>query len=224
MGNSTSSLHQTEQTNERSFIRSLGERYPLGDVELRKWVWCHNQLSASAPMPSSLQPSSRSLLASLAVWSTTYGDYNPYSQSSSQLQRSQQTLSNPVLQRWNRAKQVLEAIFIVEKHILPSGLSSRIVHGALGLTVSNRSPKNSKSPSLQLPQPSASREEISSWEESYYSITSSVHTSLSAGKYASSPSSENAGNFFGENSYSTTKSALDSGELQSKRLEQFLEG
>eukprot|EP00581_Thalassiosira_minuscula_P006395 CAMPEP_0183736536 /NCGR_PEP_ID=MMETSP0737-20130205/49530_1 /TAXON_ID=385413 /ORGANISM="Thalassiosira miniscula, Strain CCMP1093" /LENGTH=122 /DNA_ID=CAMNT_0025970559 /DNA_START=32 /DNA_END=397 /DNA_ORIENTATION=+ len=122
MGNSTSSAEES-QANERAFVRSLGDRYPLGDAELRKWCWVHDRLASVAPLPSAEAmgplPPSLTLLSVLASWSTIYGDYNPYIRRSSQSQAHAQTntttTTNPVINRVDNARTSLEAISIVEK-------------------------------------------------------------------------------------------------------------
>ncbi|KAL7467956.1 hypothetical protein ACHAXS_008183 [Conticribra weissflogii] len=194
MGVSASSTsRQTQRNNEQAYVRSLGDRYPLGDAELRKWIWCHDRLQSNGT-PSLVPIQNSSELTSLAVWSASYGDYNPFSRGQSQ------PSVNSFFDRINSAKRVLETITIVENEILPAGLSLRIANGALAL---NRlSSKRNSSNLTWNPPDSSSTEEITAAEEKYYSISSYVNKFMSAGGKAS----------YGHNDFS------------GYTLEQFLEG
>ena len=173
MGSSASS--EATLTKERAFIHSLGDKYPLGDAEIRKWCWCHERLSS--PLPSSLTSSSipPESLAAIAAWSAIYGDYNPsytYSQISDANEDS-------IKRRLAAATQLLDAITIVEQYIFPAGLCSAIAQNALNL-----SSKSMHRHSQQIPPSNndlfamtksfSSKEEISAIEAQYYSISTSV--------------------------------------------------
>lgn len=144
---------------EQAFIRSLGDRYPLGDAELRKWCWCYTALQQrSSPQISS---GNRRLddLSSLALWSVIYNNPGPSVSN-----------YNALKERLESAKKLSQTLSIIEEHILPSGLSSRIIEG-LGLSVNDQTPPKQSTP---FPKPSASNEEIYAWEYSYYSINSCI--------------------------------------------------
>ena len=103
---------------EQAFIRSLGDRYPLGDAELRKWCWCYTALRhRSSPLSSG----SSADLSALAVWSVIYN--NPGQLTSNY---------NALKERIEAAGKVSRTLSIIEEHIFPNGLSSRIM-GGLGL-------------------------------------------------------------------------------------------
>ncbi|KAL3761716.1 hypothetical protein ACHAW5_005967 [Stephanodiscus triporus] len=179
-----SSSRETQLANERAYIHSLGDRYPLSDAELRKWCWCHERLCSSA-VPPVASTSLHSIISLLSIWSAVYGDYNPYSRHTS----SSNTARNPLTCRVNAANQLLEAITNVEKYIFPAGFTSRIERCALGLSLKSKS--NSKGfqstdydpirSSISL----TSIEEMTAFEESYYSIASSVNEYVSSGKKSS---------------------------------------
>lgn len=174
MGNSASSAKEL-QVSERAFIRSLGDRYPLGDTELRKWCWVHGRLSSSAksPVGPDYPEEPLSSISLLAVWSAVYGDYDPYNHQLSQSRPPLQN-KNPMNSRLNAASKVKEAIANVEQHILPAGLCSRIVQLALGLSKSiphSQQQSTSHGP-IQSAAALESTEEISTFENSFYSIAS----------------------------------------------------
>ena len=160
MGNSASTNKANEEAKERAYIRSLGDRYPLGDAELRKYVWCHCRLATNSPPPG--LPSEGSLLSSLAAWSIIYGDYNPY------LKSQTGKVSDPL----PSAQKLIEAMSIVEQHILPHGLGACLVQG-LGLNDSQHH-QTSDNPSVNFPTQSMSTEEIHAWQYNYYTISSSA--------------------------------------------------
>jgi len=206
MGNSASSTKQSQLANERAYIRSLGDRYPLGDAELRKWCWCHDRLSSSSPPPPVVQPMPSASLSLLAVWSAVYSDYNPYNRRPSSNLQSH-TSKNPIIDRENSVNQVLEAINNVEQRIFPAGLSSCIAQCALGISLepkghSPQQPSANNSDPFQSAKSLTSTEEISEFEESYYSIASSVKEYLT----------------------SNDSSPYDKESSQSQSLEEFLEG
>ena len=214
MGTSASTARQTQRTNERAYIRSLGQRYPLGDAELRKWVYCVDSNGSSPVLTDS-----NSALATLAVMSASYGDYNPYIRSTSQQQPSRNPnyyyFNNPFTQRTNAAVKVLKAISIVEKEIFPEGLSSKIAHFAL--KIPKRSPHDTTTTKWDPPiGPSTTKEEISTMEESFYSISSRVEKFIKLSTSAPSASSYGSSNY---NNSATTYN--DDGD---DTLEQFLEG
>ncbi|KAL9181128.1 hypothetical protein ACHAXT_009933 [Thalassiosira profunda] len=173
MGNSSSSTRESRLADERAYIRSLGDRYPLGDAELRKWCFCNAKLASSEP-PLVAQSLPSASLASLAAWSAVYGDYNPYSRlSQSQLQSNNR--NPPFVRRVDAAARVSEAVANVERHILPPGLGAAIVRHALKFT---QTPSDCKQQSSAndpvLSTKGMTIDEVSSFEESYYSISSSV--------------------------------------------------
>jgi hypothetical protein len=184
------SSRETQLANELAYIHSLGDRYPLSDAEIRKWCWCHQKLCSSAVLPlapTSMQPSSLSLLS---TWSAVYGDYNPYS-------RRSNIMKNPLIFRVSAANQLLDAITNVEKYILP-GFSSKIARCALGLSMKKLNSQQSQPANddpIRSSKALTSKEEMTAFEESYYSITSSVNECVSSGE-----------------------------KTQSQRLEDFLEG
>eukprot|EP00986_Skeletonema_menzelii_P004391 scaffold1483_cov153-Skeletonema_menzelii.AAC.21 len=136
---------------EQAFIRSLGDRYPLGDAELRKWCWCYTALQ---------HRSERRLdLSSLAVWSVIYNNPGPSVSN-----------YNALNERMESAKKISQTLSIIEEHIFPKGLSSRIV-GGLGLSVNEQKMPHQAVP---FPKPTSSNEEIFAWEYSYYSINSCI--------------------------------------------------
>lgn len=145
-----------DKANEQAFIRSLGDRYPLGDAELRKWCWCFTMQHCSSPLSNS---SGRLDMSSLAVWSVIYNNPGPSVSS-----------YNALKERVHSAKKVSQTLSIIEEHILPKGLSSRIL-GGLGLAISNQKLPQQSSP---FPKPSSSREELYAWEYTYYSINSCI--------------------------------------------------
>ena len=150
--------------NEQALVRSLGDRYPLGDDELRKWCWCYIPLSRSSPPPLSCSSS----LNSLSVWSTIYHKPGPEVSTFHALQ-----------ERIEFSTKVSQAISVIEQHIFPPGLSSRIVNG-LGITSSLSQPKSSQ-PQSSFPKSSSSNEEILAWEYSYYSIQSLTNEFATSG-------------------------------------------
>jgi hypothetical protein len=151
-----SSSTNNDKAAEQAFIRSLGDRYPLGDAELRKWCWCYIALQhRSSPFSSN-----NGFLSSLAVWSAIYNKPGPSVSN-----------YNALKERIDSSRKVSRAISIIEEHIFPPGLSSRIV-GGLGLSLNNQ---NSPLQSPQtFPKPSSSNEEIFAWEHAYYSIQSII--------------------------------------------------
>lgn len=208
MGNNSSSSKETQRTNERAYIHSLGDRYPLSDAELRKWCWCHSRLSSSASLPLTsptiiMQPDPLSLLLRLSTWSAIYGEFNPCHCSYTVGTKSL------LVCRSTSAIRVIEALTDVEEHILPSGFSTRIAKVALGLSLisKNNSQRSlSANDDLNFSQSSQSLttvNEIAIFEESYYSIASSVD------KYTSSSDKATYNN---------------SNTDQSQSLEDFLEG
>ena len=173
MGN-TASSSQTQRANERAYIRSLGDRFPLGDHELRKWCWVHDRLSPENSLPVDRRLESAKhmdYLSILAVWSAIYGDYNPYTSSQSQSQTNNNCESNnnpsPIAIRIKHgAHGVMDAMMNVVKYIFPEQLSRQIYTCALGL------PKCvSQIYTLEDPDEAA----IGASEETYYSIASSVN-------------------------------------------------
>ena len=171
------SSRETQLANELAYIHSLGDRYPLSDAEIRKWCWCHQKLCSSAVLPlapTSMQPSSLSLLS---TWSAVYGDYNPYS-------RRSNIMKNPLIFRVSAANQLLDAITNVEKYILP-GFSSKIARCALGLSMKKLNSQQSQPANddpIRSSKALTSKEEMTAFEESYYSITSSVNEYVSSGE------------------------------------------
>ncbi|KAL3797513.1 hypothetical protein HJC23_009877 [Cyclotella cryptica] len=168
MGNSASSTKEaTQLIKERTFIRSLGDRYPLGDSELRKWVWCHQRLVEHSSPPNF--PSDGSLLLSLAVWSVIYGDYNPYVKGRPESSSFYDNVSN--------ARKLTEAMKIVEQHILPHELGARLIRQALSVsdTESTLRDKSHTNTPFNFPNPSMPREEVITWQNNNYSIRSSTN-------------------------------------------------
>ena len=168
MGISSSTIN--DKANDQAFIRFLGERYPLGDAELRKWCWCYIALHrSSVPSISSSSISSCcSGLTSLAIWSAIYSDPGP-------------TESIIALnERLESSRKLSRAISLIEEHILPVGLGSRIIAG-----LDIKSLKNKKSPQPAplppFPKPTSSNGEILAWAYSYYSIKSMTIEFLSSG-------------------------------------------
>ena len=155
------------KANELAFVRSLGDRYPLGDAELRKWCWCFIALqhrSSPSSNGSSSSSSSSSGLSSLSVWSTIYNKPGPSVSN-----------YNALKERIESSRKVSRAMSIIEEYIFPSGLSSRVVGGF--------SVKNHQKLPLQsspFPKPSSSNEEVFAWEYSYYSIQSFVNEFISS--------------------------------------------
>ena len=156
MGNSISSSKAADLANERAYIQSLGDRFPLGDAELRKYVWCYQQLAKG---------SDGSVLTSLAAWSVVYGGYNPYGKN----QNETVTSIDPI----PSVQTLRGAMVITLEHILPSGLEESIIKQVFGLnpmklnqTLHNPLPNNYSS----MP-----KEEIEAWQSSYYSISLSVN-------------------------------------------------
>eukprot|EP00584_Thalassiosira_punctigera_P016735 CAMPEP_0172555894 /NCGR_PEP_ID=MMETSP1067-20121228/61307_1 /TAXON_ID=265564 ORGANISM="Thalassiosira punctigera, Strain Tpunct2005C2" /NCGR_SAMPLE_ID=MMETSP1067 /ASSEMBLY_ACC=CAM_ASM_000444 /LENGTH=183 /DNA_ID=CAMNT_0013344521 /DNA_START=108 /DNA_END=655 /DNA_ORIENTATION=- len=181
MGNSASSAEKSH-ANERRAVRSLGDRYPLGDAELRKWCWMYGRLSSASPPPVAIQPQSPSLLSLLTVWSALYGDYNPYSrrsQSQSHLQTN--TPKNPIISRSDSANKAVEAISNVEQHILPVDLSAIIAQHALGLSLKGKAHSTKQTVTndpIQSAKSLTNSEEILAFQESYYSIASTINQYL----------------------------------------------
>eukprot|EP00984_Skeletonema_dohrnii_P035125 scaffold34618_cov202-Skeletonema_dohrnii-CCMP3373.AAC.2 len=152
-----SSSTNNDKAAEQAFIRSLGDRYPLGDAELRKWCWC---FTALRHLSSPLSSGSRSAdLSSLAFWSVIYN--NPGQLTSNY---------NALKERIESAGKVSQTLSIIEEHIFPNGLCARIV-GGLGLSVNNQKLPLQPTP---FPKPSATNEEIFAWEYSYYAINSCI--------------------------------------------------
>ena len=201
MGNNSSSSRETQRTNERAFIHSLGDRYPLSDAELRKWCWCHSRLCSLASLPVT-SPDSLSLLARLSTWSAIYGEFNPHTRSYTVATKS------PLVCRSTAAIRVIEALTNVEEHILPYGFSTRIANVALGLSLkskNNSQRSESANDDLNFSQSSQSLttiNEIAIFEESYYSIASSVDEYMS----------------------SCDKASYNNNADQTQNLEDFLEG
>ncbi|KAL7442700.1 hypothetical protein ACHAXM_009142 [Skeletonema potamos] len=152
-----SSSTNNEKANEEAFVRSLGDRYPLGDAELRKWCWCYNALPHH-PSPCS---SDNGFLSSLAVCSAIYNKPGP-----------SVSTYDALNERIESSSMVSRAIAIIEENIFPPGLSSRIA-GGLGLSLKNNQISPLQSPPI-FPKPSSSNEEIFAWEYSYYSIQSII--------------------------------------------------
>jgi len=152
-----SSSTNNDKAAEQAFIRSLGDRYPLGDAELRKWCWCYTALRhRSSPLSSGSRSAD---LSALAVWSVIYN--NPGQLTSNY---------NALKERIESAGKVSRALLIIEEHIFPNGLSSRIM-GGLGLSVNNQKLPQQPTP---FPKPTATNEEIYAWEYSYYAINSCI--------------------------------------------------
>ena len=151
--------------NEQALVRSLGDRYPLGDAELPKWCWCYIALSRSSPPPLSSSSNGRSSLNSLSVWSTIYHQPGP-----------EVSTFQALKERIEFSTKVSRAISVIEQHIFPPGLSSRIVDG-LGIT----SLSKSSQPQSSFPKSSSSNEEILAWEYSYYSIQSLTNEFATSG-------------------------------------------
>ena len=162
--NSNASSSSGGNANEQALVRSLGDRYPLGDAELRKWCWCYVALSRSSP-PLSSKLSSGSSLNSLTVWSTIYHQPGPAV-----------STFHALKERIEFSTKVSQAISVIEQHIFPPGLSSRIVNG-LGIT----SLSKSSQPQPSFPTSSSSNEEILAWEYSYYSIQSLTNEFATSG-------------------------------------------
>ena len=208
MGNNSSSSREMQRTNERAFVHSLGDRYPLSDAELRKWCWCHSRLCSLASLPVTsptitTQTDSLSLLVRLSTWSAVYGEFNPYSRNYTVGTKS------PLVCRSNAAIRVIDALTHVEEHILPSVFCTRIAKVALGLTLKSKNNSqrsqsaNDDSNFSQSSQSLTAVNEIAIFEESYYSIASSVDEYMSSCDKAT-----------------YTNSNTD----QSQSLEDFLEG
>jgi len=188
MGNSSSTTKETQRANERAYIRSLGDRYPLGDAELRKWCWvCDHLSSATTPLPipsSSLPP-----LSLLAMWSALYANYNPYNRQTQSSNTTQSIQSSNVQNNFDHkvvsSLQVMEAMNIVDLHILPNELSSHICQYALGISLTTKGTDETLDP-MQASEKCTSIEQIVAFEESYYSIESQVneHVSSSNDPYA----------------------------------------
>ena len=157
MGNSTSSYNSSNLAKERAYIRSLGDRFPFGDAELRRHVWCYQQLAARTPLPVD---DGGSLLRSLAIWSAVYGDYNPYSKNTSELS----TFVDPL----PSVRKLIEALAVIERDILLPGLGKQIIDIALGLDVSRQS-QTSSNAKHNIPH-QLSPEEVISWQSTYFSI------------------------------------------------------
>ncbi|KAL7530248.1 hypothetical protein ACHAWF_004311, partial [Thalassiosira exigua] len=188
MGNAASAK-EARRAHERAYIRSLGDRYPLGDAELRKWCWCSDKWASSSPPPATAAAAARSAASptsSLAAWSAVYGDYDPYDPSRSRSRRADDANDDPIGARADAADRVAEAVATVERRIFPRGLSASVVRNALRL--SSRTPNGRRSrrssaatdPLLRSSRTSTSQEEISAFEESFYSIDASVDPSSDA--------------------------------------------
>ena len=171
MGVSASTTRETQRANERAFIRSLGDRYPLGDAEIRKWCWVYNRLSSSSPLPSDQLSQDSSNLSVLAIWSAVYGEYNPYvRKSESESHAHAHAPNNSFDGRVHAGKQLSEAIAYAEQYIFSSGLSSDVSQRALRLGIIPK-PKSAET-DLQSASTAA---ELAAFEESYYSIDSLVN-------------------------------------------------
>lgn len=162
MGNSTSSSRTADLAKERTYIQGLGNRFPLGDSELRKYVWCYQQLASGAPAPKEVEEVTP--LQLLAVWSAIYGEYNPYAKNQSE--------SIQAVDPMPSVRKLTEALSIVEQHILPPGLGKRFIERSLGLNTSQQI--STASSSVNFPK-QTSLEEIVAWQSSYYSISSLVN-------------------------------------------------
>jgi len=211
MGNYASSSAEESKANERKAIRSLGDRYPLGDAELRKWCWIHERLSSATqpPVATTQQSQSSSTLSSLAGWSAIYGDYNPHNRrSQSQSNSESNNIKNPIRIRLDAANKALEAIGNVEQHILPDGLSSIMDRCALGLPLKAKvssQQSSSKIDPIHSAKSLTKIEEISDFEESYYTITSCVSQYLASSDsspYATSSTTQSLEDFLEEISVS----------------------
>ena len=113
MGNSASTSSAEE---EQAFIHRLGDRFPLGDAELRKWTW----------VVEKIQDSSTVSLATLAAWSSVYGEFYPH--------RSGDDCDLPVA-KTKLADRVFKATSLVEQDIFTNHLSEAIVRVALRISL-----------------------------------------------------------------------------------------
>lgn len=164
MGNSSSSSKASDLAKERAYIRSLGDRFPLGDAELRKYVWCYQHLAAQTQTPIE---TNGSMLLSMAVWSAIYGDYNPYAKNQNELVSAIDPMPS--------VRKLIGALSIVEQHILPRDLGRRLISQAFGLDVSRQNQNSNNSPVNQFPTQSMSQEEILAWQSNYFSISTLVN-------------------------------------------------
>ena len=149
------SSKSNDKAAEDAFINSLGDRYPLGDAELRKWCWCYTaQNHLSSPLGGT-----RTTLSSLSMWSVIYNNPGPTESTFTALR-----------ERMQYARKLERAMSIIEGHMFPAGLSSRILK-CLGISVNEQI---SKQRCTAFPKPTSSDAEIFAWEYSYYSIMSLV--------------------------------------------------
>ena len=189
MGNSSSTSKETQRANERKYVRSLGDRYPLGDAELRKWCWCHEKLasgSSSLGLPAGVKATTFGPLSAVAVWSTLYGDFNPYVRRPA-TSPAENSNKGVIIGRTNASNKALDAINNVEQHLFPAGLGPSIIQKALGLPSLKRTEYNMLS----------GENGIDLDEEHFYSIASSVNQYLTSREdaYSSSQSQQSLEDF-----------------------------
>ena len=110
MGNSASTSSADE---ERAFIHQLGERFPLGDAELRKWTWVVEKTQGSNSTVS---------LATLAAWSSAYGDCREFDR-------------DPPSTRKDQSERVFKTTSLVEQNIFTDRLSDVIIRVALRVSL-----------------------------------------------------------------------------------------
>lgn len=114
MGNSASATSAEE---ERAFVHKLGDRFPLGDAELRKWTWVVGKIQGSKSLS----------LATLAAWSSVYGDFDP--------DRSGEIDCDLPSARTKQADRVFKATSLVEQDIFTDHLGDAIIRVALRISL-----------------------------------------------------------------------------------------
>ena len=150
MGNSAST--ESDLTKEKAFIQSLGDRFPLGDSGLRKFVWCYQNLVVGAQPPAGIDDSP---LQCLGTWSSVYGLYE----------------STSYVDPLPPAQKLTEALKIVEQHIFTPGLGTCLIERALCLGLSKQT-QITNTCSVEFPKRPMSMEETLAWKTNYFSISS----------------------------------------------------
>lgn len=154
MGNSAST--KSDVTKEKAFIQSLGDRFPLGDSEFRKFVWCYKNYADGTQLPAGI---GESLLEYLGMWSSLYGLYESTS------------YVDPI----PPAQKLIEALKLVEEHIFTPGLGICLIERALCLGLSKQRQNVNTSCSAKFPKTSMSAQETLIWKTNYFSILSVIN-------------------------------------------------